>query len=201
MNAADYLWFQGCGLSYSYCLTLVEGLDQATALQRIETDLIGPAAGLPALRDLAGRNSFWDGRNGNRHFIGAAEVDGWTLLLEDNGFLGVTEAVIAPLSAGTQVVSHQRNVDAHDRFRWMVDADLRLAFAPLFPAWRSGSDPDGLVDVMQRVGFDLRDDEDRDYELHTEAAFALAEHLTGVRLTAELLESADYLCGLAPLKR
>lgn len=53
---------------------------------------------------------------------------------------------------------------------------------------------------MRQVGFDLRDDEDRDYELRTEAAFALAEHLTGVKLTQELLDSADYLCARAPLK-
>ncbi|WP_238162777.1 DUF6461 domain-containing protein [Kribbella capetownensis] len=30
---------------------------------------------------------------------------------------------------------------------------------------------------------------------------ALAEHLTGVRLTHELLDAEDYLCGLAVLKR
>lgn len=54
---------------------------------------------------------------------------------------------------------------------------------------------------MQQVGFDLSDGEDRDYALHTEATLALTEHLTGVRLTAELLDSAEYLCGLAEMKR
>jgi Family of unknown function (DUF6461) len=35
--------------------------------------------------------------------------------------------------------------------------------------------------------------------LHTEATPALAEHLTGVRLTQEFLDNSDDLCGLAPL--
>src|SRR5262249_20118784 len=73
-----------------------------------------------------------------------------------------------------------------------------LDFEPLFPADRRGSDPDGLAEVMRQVGFDLRADEDRSYELHTEAAFALADHLTGVRLTPEFLDSATFLCGMAP---
>ncbi|NUR96356.1 MAG: hypothetical protein HOV67_13985 [Kribbellaceae bacterium] len=83
----------------------------------------------------------------------------------------------------------------------MEDGQLRVRFEPLFPYHRDGSDPDSLVDVMRRVGFDLRDDEDRDYENHTEATFALAEHLTGVKLTREALESADYICAKAPLPR
>jgi hypothetical protein len=71
----------------------------------------------------------------------------WTLVVEPNGFLGVSEEVVVPRSRGTRLVSHFRNVN---------------------------------------------------YELHTEAAFALAEHITQVRLTAEFLESATFRCGTAP---
>jgi hypothetical protein len=181
-------------------LTLVENLDRTTALQRIETESVGRVTGALELVELADRH-FWSGQQQGRYFMGATDLGGWTLLVEANGFLGTRPEVIGPLSADTQVVSHYRNVDAEDRFCWMVDGDLRLSFEPLFPYHRSGSDPDGQVEAMKGAGFDLRAGEDRDYTLHSEAAFALAERLTGVRLTAELLESADYLCGMVPLKR
>jgi Family of unknown function (DUF6461) len=52
---------------------------------------------------------------------------------------------------------------------------------------------------MRRVGFRLSDGEDASPQLHTEAAFALAEHLIEIRLTPALLDEATHLCGTAPL--
>jgi hypothetical protein len=199
MKATDYLWFEeSCRISEAYCLTLVEGLGAAEALERIDAKQVGRAAGLEEFVD-SSQYEF----DTLTFSIGATEVGDWTMLVEKNGYLGVTEKVIEPLSTGTQVVSHFCNVNALDRFCWMVDGDLRLYFEPLFPDVRSGSDPDGQIDAMLAAGFDLSDsdDENHDYILHTAATFALAERLTGVRVTAELLETADYLCGLAPLKR
>ena len=49
---------------------------------------------------------------------------------------------------------------------------------------------------MRESGFDLSDAQDRDFELHTEASFALAERLTGVRLTEQTLREAQYVCGI-----
>jgi hypothetical protein len=202
MKAEDYRWFtQECRLYPTYCLTLVQGLEVAEALRRIQTETMDRATGLSELIDLAQKNTYWDGRNNGRYYIGATQLDGWTLLVEENGFLGVRPEVIRPLSAGTVVVSHYGGVDGEDEFCWMVDGDLRLNFEPLFPYGRSGSEPDSMVEVMKEVGFDLRRGADRDYSMHTEATMALAEYLTGVRLTAELLDAADYLCGLAPTKR
>jgi hypothetical protein len=61
-------------------------------------------------------------------FIGATSVDDWVLAVEPNGFLGVTEQIIVPLSAGTRLVSHFRNVNAVDRFYWVEDGDVRVQF-------------------------------------------------------------------------
>jgi len=69
----------------------------------------------------------------------------------------------------------------------------------LFPTRRWGSRPDNLVEAMRRVGFRLSDGEDASPQLHTEAAFALAEHLIEIRLTPALLDEATHLCGTAPL--
>jgi hypothetical protein len=198
MNATDYLWFseQFPYFADAYCLTFVQGLGAAEVLERIDAERIGDTVGLQEF--VGARPIDFDGVT---FYVGATEVDVWTMLVEENGYLGVTPEVIGPLSTGTQVVSHFRNVNAVDYFYWMVNGDLRLSFEPLFPSRRSGSDADGQLDAMLRAGFDLSDAEDRDFSLHTEAAFALAERLTGVRVTAELLESADYLCGMAPRQR
>jgi hypothetical protein len=49
---------------------------------------------------------------------------------------------------------------------------------------------------MRDVGFAI---EGGDSERRFAAAFALAEHLTGVRITPETLRASPFQCGLAPL--
>jgi hypothetical protein len=104
-----------------------------------------------------------------------------------------------PVHPGRTVVSHFRNVNAVDHFSWWQDGDLRLHFEPLFPTQRDGSHPDELLKEMEQAGFDLSEGDDRDFRRHTEAAFALAERITGVRLTPELFEELEFTCGLVPL--
>jgi Family of unknown function (DUF6461)/Transposase domain (DUF772) len=130
--------------------------------------------------------------------VAATVMDGWTLAVEPNGFQGVTDEIVTTLSRGTKVVSLFRNMNALTRFCWAEDGKVRLSFDLLFPTWREGSDAHGLVDAMRQVGFDLRDGLDSDCEQYIEAAFALMEHVTGIRLTPEGLDSASYLCGTAP---
>ncbi len=199
MNAQDYLWFKDTQLSYAYCLTMVEAVDPAEALRRIDARPTEQVSGLSAFLTFADRSfprRYPDGDG--RYGIGATQLDGWTLLLEWIGILGISMPVLLPLSEGTRVLSHYSNVDGEDWFYWLEDGDLRLRFEPFLADRREGSDPDGLVDVMEQVGFDLRPLNERDPSLRTPAAFALAEHLTGIRITQELLDSSTYLCGRAP---
>src|SRR5262249_16858479 len=122
----------------------------------------------------------------------------WTLAVEPNGFQGVTDEIVTALSRGTKIVSLYRNVNALTRFCWAEDGTVRLSFDLLFPTQREGSNADGLVEAMRQVGFALRDGLERDWEQYIEAAFALMEHATGIRLTPEDLGSASYQCGRAP---
>jgi hypothetical protein len=197
-TAADYAWFNGCPpLKEAYCITLVRGLTPEELLARFNARMTETAiAGLTAL----GEESWdvWDEYGGDELLVAATTVGDWALAVEINGYLGITESLVKPASDGTQLVSHFRNVNAVDHFYWIEDGDVRVTFEPLFPSQRSGSAPDVLVEAMQQAGFDLSDADDRDYHLHTEASFALAEHLTGIPLTLDLLESATYICGLAP---
>ena len=75
---------------------------------------------------------------------------------------------------------------------------MRLYFEPLFPNQRHGSDPDGLLDPMRDVGFDVTDTYSPYSEgpwVQTEAAFALAERLTGVTVMPKLLLNSEFPAG------
>jgi hypothetical protein len=83
-------------------------------------------------------------------------------------------------------------------FHWYEDGELRTTFE--WHTTRSGSTPDALNSVMREVGYVLSDDEDETTEdVDTKAAaFALAERLTGVRVTEDLLQHAEYHLGYVP---
>jgi Family of unknown function (DUF6461) len=72
--------------------------------------------------------------------VSSAGID-WAMGVEVNGFLGVTEDLIVPLSAGTRLVSHSRNIELVDRFSWVEDQDIQLHFEPRSSCYREGSTP------------------------------------------------------------
>lgn len=200
-TARDYLWFGGHfpELAEAYCVTLVRGLTPEDLLERLGAVEIRHVTGVDGLHEPAYEPR--DARDGDRLFAGVTAVGDWALMVEPNGYLGVTDEIAGPLSQGTTVVSHFRNVNAVDHFTWYEDSELRLHFEPLFAYARDGSDPDGLVDDMRAAGFDLSDGEDGDFDLVSEAAFALAERVTGVRLTQRLLATSEFTGGVVSLPR
>lgn len=206
----DYAWFDERfpKLAEAYCLTLARGLTPAELLERMGARDEGVrVTGAEQLVEPG--SQCWREHNGDALFIGATAVGQWALAVEPNGYLG---SLIrdpdsgAPLSAGTTVVSHYyQNGNGHSDFSWAEDGDLRLNFEPLFPNERDGSTPDALVEQMRQAGFEFGEefdeDDDANIEFCGDAAFALAEHITGVRLTPELLEGATFICGVAPVPR
>ncbi|MFF5343695.1 DUF6461 domain-containing protein [Streptomyces althioticus] len=68
------------------------------------------------------------------------------------------------------------------------------------PRWREGSTPDDLIPLLRDVGFPLTlagEYDDSTPEIDRKAAMlALAERLTGVRVTEILLADAPYESGL-----
>lgn len=201
-TATDYQWISDLpvNLREGYCLTLVRGTTVADFLRGVQAEARGDAHGLVELEQRAW--AAWDEHDGSRFVVGATSVPGeqgeWVLGLEINGFLGIRENLVGPLSRGTRLVSHFRNVNAVDRFKWFEDGELRTTFEPLFPRHREGSAPDELLETMSEVGFDLRK-ERGDVEFDpTGAAFALAARLTGVDITAGLLSDATFTTGLVP---
>ncbi|MEU5876053.1 DUF6461 domain-containing protein [Spirillospora sp. NPDC047279] len=201
-TATDYQWINDYSeLAEAYCAVLIRGVTPQDFLRGMRAEHRGSASGYADLERHT--RDVWEEHSDNAYLIGATTVLGdqgeWVLGLESNGFLGTLPHLVAPLSNGTRLVAHFCNVNAHDLFLWYEDGSRRTAFEPLFPGHRDGSAPDELVNVMAEVGFDLQQDEDeQDFSLTTEAAFALAERLSGVRLTPEVLDKATFTTGLVP---
>ncbi|WP_406319125.1 DUF6461 domain-containing protein [Streptosporangium sp. NBC_01639] len=125
----------------------------------------------------------------------AGRLGGWTVLIEVYGWQATELDALRALSAGTEVVSVLRHDHASNYFVYARDGETMTSFNPNIPAWRYGSDPDRLVDVMREAGFDPGhtpgdEDEDEDenvYHPATDGALLLAARLTGVVLTQEVL--------------
>jgi hypothetical protein len=200
-SAEDYEWADDWydSIGQAYCLTLAEGLTPAQFLDRISAVPSGTSEGLEAIGIRS--QQLWEQDPVSRAIIGVTEVrdaDGspWALGVEVNGFLGATPEVIGPLSAGTRVVSHFANASA-ERFYWMADGRVALTFDPLFPQDREGSESRAATGKLRAAGFSLADDAEN-IDHPTASAFALAQHITKVEVTRDLLETATYELGVAP---
>nr|WSX54138.1 DUF6461 domain-containing protein [Streptomyces sp. NBC_00974] len=200
-TGADYAWFENDfpDIAEAYCFTLVRGLSPAELIVRLEGRPKAPLQGIAEVVDAAFAQ--YDLEDGARQLIAVTTVGAWTLLIEPNGYLGVTEERVLPVSAGASWVSHFVNVNAVGTFLWAENQALRLCFDPLFPEDRWGTTPDELLDVMTRVGFHVDDDApETEMDLSSPAAFALAEHLTGVAITPVLLQDTTFTCATVQIR-
>lgn len=195
----EYSWFS-CerfpGLADAYCFTYVRGLTPEELVTGLGVRVEDRS------RVTLGELIQWQ-------TFGAVAVGDWVLLVEANGGLGVTEEIIMPLSAGTRLVSHfYLDVDGMDYFYWIDDGKIRFEFAHqegyshwiedgkirfMFRPHESYSEemPDELAETMERI--------DSVYPPLTDPregpTFLLAERLTGITMTPQLLEESTYLCG------
>ncbi|WP_329404376.1 DUF6461 domain-containing protein [Streptomyces melanogenes] len=213
VTAADYGWIRssssplGYFLDVGYTMTWVREVEPARLLSRVEAVPRGVRRGIAAV---TGEHPLlWDetGTWPQSFVAGAFTAPGdggtWTLALDLAGDLGLRRQVVEDLSAGTRAVVHATiPAKGMQFFFWYEDGALRTDFE--WPARRSGSTPDALNEVMRQVGLDPDDDQHPDPNLVTDrtaAAFALAEHLSGVRVSAQLLEQAELLLVDVPEER
>lgn len=170
-----------------HCVTLLSGITPEDLITELAADTIAQVRGIDAL--VARTVERWDaGYNPDEAVIGVAEAGpGWTLIAEVNGYLGVTEAVIGPLTGGRTAVAHFRNINAVQRFNWWRDRRLLVDVDLLFPEERFGEEPDALGDLGD-IGSDT-----------IAAGFVLAERITGVGCGPELFERAEFTVAVATL--
>jgi hypothetical protein len=188
--AGDYWWFGlEPDLDQGFCFTWVKGLIPVQVLERIG----GTELERISWQQLVGSG---DGQTGltYKYYVGVTRLEGWSLIVEDNGDLGVTEQFVRPLSAGTTVVAHHHGADGHGRFLLLQDQAVQLDFDPMTYATSSGSRAADLAPMMASAGFTSGDDP----EHAMEAAFALTERLTGTEMTQELLRKQTYILTTVP---
>ncbi|MDX6742923.1 DUF6461 domain-containing protein [Actinocorallia sp. A-T 12471] len=206
-SASGYAWYREYRhglLTHGYCLAFVEGLSPAEYLARLAADAHENCDGMDAYleRDMRFQDAQED--FGDQTLVGATAVRGsggpWTLAVEINGLVGIDEQLMPPASRGTRIFAHYLNINALRCFYWWQDGEQRTAFES--PWQRYGSMPDGLLPAMARVGYDLSDPEtayDEPVKLGTPGLFALAEELTGVRVSPELLDTSVYTTGIVTM--
>ncbi|MYV56088.1 DUF6461 domain-containing protein [Streptomyces sp. SID3212] len=200
-TGADYAWFESDfpDIAEAYCFTLVRGLSPSELISRLEGRSETPLQGIAAVVEAA--FALYELEDGDRQLIAVTTVGAWTLLIEPNGYLGVTEERALPASAGTSWISHFVNINAVGTFLWAEDQALRLCFDPMFPEDRWGTTPDVFLDVMTRIGFHVDEDApETERDLSSPAAFALAEHLTGIAITPELLQDTAFTCATVQIR-
>ncbi|KOV26907.1 hypothetical protein ADK60_20415 [Streptomyces sp. XY431] len=192
-TGADYAWFENDfpDIADAYCFTLVRGLSPTELLSRLDGRPEAPLHGIAAVVDAAFAHD--EPERGERQLVATTTVGVWTLLIEPNGYLGVTEDRAVPASAGACWVSHFVNVNGLGTFLWAEDQVLRLCFDPMYPDERWGTTPDELLDVMKQTGFHF-EEQAPETDLSSPAAFALAEHLTGIAVTPTLLQDTLFTC-------
>jgi hypothetical protein len=121
----------------------------------------------------------------------------WTLVLQFDGGVGMRPRFLEALSAAGRAVTHSNNGGAPiDLFHWYEAGELRTSFE--WPIDKYCSTPDEPVPLMREIGFDLTEDGTGPSTDTKAAVLALAERLTGVRLTEELRKDAGYHLGHVP---
>ncbi|GAA0450730.1 hypothetical protein Ade02nite_75580 [Paractinoplanes deccanensis] len=185
-TAGDYDWFtQVQDLRKGYCFLWVANTKPQEALRRTR----GKELERIAWRQLVGAG---DGQRvpGDKYFFGVTRIDTWSLVIEDNGTLGLADQLLSELSVGTRLVCNYREAGGRGRFLVVADRVVELEFDPGNAGKRLGTRAADLAPEIAEVGFTAGDSQ--------AAAFALAERLTGVPLTLDLLQERTYLFSAAP---
>ena len=195
-TSSDYSWWTHWRPDWAqaHCVTLVSNSTAEGVLAALGATPSGTAGGVDEFYDRA-----VDAYDVSQAVIGATGLDGdWTLMVEVNGFVGVTERLMGPLSVGRTVVSHFRNVNAAYRFQWWRDGQLVVDFDPMFPVdSRYGADPDAVSDDVGAVGM-APDGDAGDIDCSA-ASFALAQRITGVVCTPALFERSEFVTATVTL--
>lgn len=191
-TADDFQWTSRCpgDPHEGYAVTMARDLSPGQFLERLGSRPLDP----PRITGANALYEHWMDEWDSDEVVGVFAAGGWAVAFEPSAYVLADPDVLARLSAGTRLVSHSVNVNGHDHFHWLEDGGLRLYVKPFAPDDREGSAADDLVDAMRAIGFAFTEDGGEDEAIAK--AFALAEHLTGVPLTEETFEQADYLLGV-----
>ncbi|GAA1584524.1 hypothetical protein GCM10009828_005930 [Actinoplanes couchii] len=186
--SADLSWpARSADLSHGFCFTMVRDIHPyemlgGEELQRVEWHrVVGPGDGEAGVR--------------SRYFIGIARVGDWSVIVEDNGTLGVTGSIVAPLSAeGGEVVAYRGGGGGPGRLLVFRDGNLALDLDTSAPEDAGGSDAGGFRSELVASGLIGG----TNVSEPTGPALRFLAARTGVPLTLELLAERTYLLVTVP---
>ena len=166
-----------------FCLTFVRGVDESEALRR-----------MGAFPDTVERRTLADAGEmmhefdlGYPRMAAATALDGWSMVIEPDGFEGAGDLLQA-VSRGTEAVAvMQHDYAASHHFGYAVDGTMVAAFPPEQAVEQRiwGADPGRLSDDMLAVGILPAVDEYDEYAVAR--AILLAERITASTVPADLL--------------
>ncbi|MFI7598245.1 DUF6461 domain-containing protein [Actinoplanes sp. NPDC049681] len=193
-TAADYEWFtqsEDREIVENYCFTFMKGLSAEELVDRI---------GGTIEQELRGFEQIWEASmEAEAPVLAITSIGEWVMMVEWHTLIGGSKSTAVPLSANAVLISHFKSVDLDTSFSYIVDRDLQLSFSPTNPTMRNGSRVDDLTSAMDSAGFSLSDESEAAMAVYSEgAAFALAELLSGVHLSAELLDNSTFKYVLVP---
>lgn len=149
-------------------VTFVRGVSPDAVVRRLGAD---PSAGVEMLH-----HEVWEAQGSGAEFqlgVQVDQVDGWTVVVEPNGWLLTAQGTAESVSAGGELVSVFWNVNALTQFIVARDTVVVRRFDPLLYDQPSIGEP-----LPEEAGLPFgQPGESR------AAAVELAEQLTGVRLT------------------
>jgi hypothetical protein len=214
---ADYSWFDVTeqGLSVGCCLTFVKDLTADEVVRRLAGTVVAEMAGLDELEEHSAAvtippnahrpdGSVVFGESTGREFAAVADRPGGVLIVEPYGFLTTVPEINRPLSRGTDVAVVHLSENNEEKFVWASGGDVRTEFDFRHAHWREGTEPDALLARLRDLGFNLSTADDPDdpgwfYDERAVArAFTLAEQLTGVGFTEEVLTTPRFLAVSVP---
>lgn len=177
----------------SFCLCLVEGEEIPEIVGAVDR-------GTMDFRELF--DASYEDWDPSQLLVGRAQVDGWTVLYEVNGFAGVENRLIEPLTEGRRAVAlWHSSGNMHNALSVYSDGRCVLAVEPDMPSSlavdRSRQDlTDGLVSRLEDAGFliDVAGDTDPDeiMDHNVPASLAFMANESGLDVTPDLIRSLTF---------
>jgi hypothetical protein len=189
--APDYGWpARSADLTSGFCFTLVRGIKPYDLIERLGGDeleriewprVIGPGDGEIGVR--------------SRFFIAIARNEDWSIIVEDNGTLGVTPQIVQPLSAGGgEVFAYRGGGGRPGRLMAFRDGDLALDLDTSAPDRVTGGGVDEYRSDLLAAGLIGGTGPAEP----TGPALGFLAARTGVELTEQLMQTNTYLLVTVP---
>jgi hypothetical protein len=187
----DYTWpDHHPGLTSGFCFTIVRGIQPhpllermgGKELQRVEWPrVLGPGDGEAGVR--------------SRFFVGIIGVGKWSVIVEDNGSLGVTPKIAQPLSAGDGlVVGYRGGGGKPGHLMVFRDGDLALDLDTSAPDRATGTKVADYRKDLLAAGLSGQSAPADP----TVAALTFIAKRTGIKLVEPWLQTRSYLLVSVP---